>query len=461
MAQQGVQEVKKYTVVINAFKPDNSDLTRAITPDGEALTTHWAVGEKIYGYVNDDGAPQEVTLAAGDIDGTNNKKATLRLEFTKEGGFKDGTVEGQTADQITLYYLKPKTAYGNYSGQVGTLADIAANYDFMKATVTVTAVIPGTDEDNLLATTEANFVRQQAIAKCTIKKGSSTPLTLKGSEALTIKYGETQATVTPASDASELWVALPAADGGYRFEGTATDEKKYGASKANSLVNGKYYTTNIEMGRDAEKIELDLLSGGDPSYTGEPLSIFPLTNAEGDELTEGTDYEVEYFKKNSDTGEWDPATADDIKNAGDYKVVVTGKGDYDGTSEQEFSVEKTTTAQVETQLTSETIANETKANQGTPIDIVPDKAFGLTGAEIAGGTVESGSSITIESGDMTPNTGWATINSDGQLVTTGGGIVTVTISLPETANHEAATITKTIYVKQSGIGGGLSDPTNP
>ena len=55
--------------------------------------------------------------------------------------------------------------------------------------------------------------------------------------------------------------------------------------------------------------------------------------------------------------------------------------------------------------------------------------------------------------------GIATINENGEIVTTGGGTITLTISLPESDNYEEASVVKTIYVKQSGIGGTLDDPT--
>ena len=442
-----------YKAVIEVTKPGIDNLTRAISDENGSLVTTWSAGEQVYAYVGDEGEAQSVTLTDADINSENRQKATLRLDFTKDGGF-------QVGDEIVLYYLKPKEGYDDYSGQKGTLADIAANYDRMKATVEVTAVIPGTDSDNLLATTSASFSRRQAITKFTINDKSSQPLSVKANEPLNVKYGDVTVDVTPESNTSEVYVALPAtgSETDYRFESTGVDSKKYGATKSVNMANGRYYTATLQMGRSAGQIDLNLPDEGTSSYTGDPVNIFPIRNAEGEELTEGEDYDVEYYKKNPETGDWDPVDADDMTGAGEYKIEVKGKGDYDGTFTQEFEVAKTPAEEVEAAITGGTIADGARATQGNT-KIIPEGTtiLGLTAAEIVAGVKEPGSSIAT--GTLTPSGAWATINAQGELVTTGGGVVEVVITLPETANHKGATVSKTIYVKQSGIGGDLPDPT--
>ena len=447
-----------YRAVITVTKPGFDNTTRTITQDGNALVTSWLAGEKVYAYVGDDAATElAYSVTDADIDQENNQKATLHMNFTKEGGF-------QTGDQIMLYYLKPKAGYDDYSGQKGTLADIAQNFDRMKTAIVVTAVIPGTDSDNLLATTTANFARRQAITKFTIKKKSGESvedLNVKANEPLNIKYNDVTVDVTPESNTNEIYVALPAtgSETAYRFESTGEDTKKYGSSKDVNLVNGSYYTATLQMGRDAGKMELSLPDEGAGSYTGEPYSIFPIKDAEGNELEEGTHYDVEYKKKDPDTGEWQTVTKDDVTDAGEYKIEVTGKDPYDGTLTKEFTVEMTPVEEVQAAITAGTIASGTKISQGTDTKIIPESTtiLGLTAAEIKAGEKEPGSSITT--GTLTPTGTWATVNAAGELVTTGGGVVEVVITLPETANHKGASVTKTIYVKQSGTSADLPDPT--
>ena len=464
LVQEGISELKSYTVVIHATKPDNDALTRAISEEGGgALSTSWAANEKVYAYKADTGTPVDVTLTADDIDPTNSKKATLKFNF--------GGATFAENDQIVLYYQKVKEDYGDYSGQVGTLDDIAANFDRMKATVRVQAVNPSHE---ILSTTPAVFVRQQAITKFTVKKkADDSDLAI---DPLSIKVGALEPlSIDPASAKNEIWVALPgrassasADEKTYKFETTA-DGKQYGVSKSVDLVNNKYYTATLTMGRDIQKITVTGLPAGSPAtqgYTGAAVNVTGATSSESEAMTSSTDYTVTY-QKNTGTPEspvWETCNAADVKNAGQYKAVITGAGEYEGTEEKIFSITKISEADVISALTAGTIDNNSEISQGTNTPIVPSTAFGLTGAQIkAGAEVDINnpsvkSSITI--GTKTPDTDWASINNAGELVTTGGGIVTVTISLPETANHAAGSVTKTIYVKQSGIGGELPDPGN-
>lgn len=459
--------LKTYTVVINASKPGNDSFTRAIADAGTSLTTSWNEGEKVYAYIADTGDPVEYTVQTADISTTDAKKASLTFTFTKEGGFAQD-------DQIVLYYLKPKTAYGDYDGQVGTLADIAANFDFMKATATVTVVDGTSNADNILAYSTTNFVRQQAITKFTVQKKTTadpaemavTPITVAEDALGTL-------TVTPASASSEIWMALPGAatSGGaekaYKFEAT-NDSKLYGVTKSVALVNNKYYTANLAMGRDIEKVTIaNIPDNTNPRpYNGDPVSAGTVSSGDDtpNDLTPTDDYDVTYKKWNDETGEWDDVNPEDVKDAGQYKVIVTGKGEYEGTTEQEFTIDKMPEATVQTELADATKpsstpgSTDTYAPSGATTDIVTGGITGLTAAEVL-----ENSTITIEEGGLTPAGSWASINEQGQLVVNpnSGGIVTVTIALGETANHEAATITKTYYVKQTGTDGTLPDPGEP
>ena len=463
-------EVKTYTLSIPAFKAyaDANALTRQITEDNTtgALTTKWLTTEKVYAYINDTGDPIELTPS----NLTNNdQKATLTGNITKSGGFKDGSVQGETADKITLYYLKPKTAYDNYNGQIGTLANIAANFDFMKAEVTVTAVIPNGGDDNILATSAATFVRQQAITKFTVKKkGDNSNFDITP---VTMNDGTTTLTVTPSPAAHEIWVALPgrastdaAASKSYKFE-TTSESKVYGATKSVDLVNNRYYTATLTLGRDIEKVSVTGLPAADTGstqpYTGLAVNVTEVKNNENETMTPTTDYTVTYYKNDGTTDDpsWtEVSDPDEVKTAGEYKAVITGAGEYEGTYETTFSITKTPAADVNAAIAAGTIADGTQINQGTNTAIVPTTVLGLTGAQIVADT-NADTHITI--GTLTPAGSWAEINANGELVTTGGGIVEVTIGIAATDDHEAGSVTKTLYVKQSGIGGEVPNPDTP
>ena len=455
LAQETATVGKSHVVIINATKPGDDSFTRAVEEDGGALKTKWAEGETVYAYKGDTGEPVSVTLADGDINSTDNKKATLKFNFT--GTFAEN-------DEIVLYYQKTRDSYDDYSGQNGTLEKISTDYDRMKATVSVLAVNPSGE---ILATSNADFVRQQAITKFTIqKKGTtSTPLPVTPLNISESALGDLA--VTPTSATDEIWVALPgrastaaAAEKTYKFE-TIADSKKYGVSMGVDLINSKYYTATLTMGRDIQKVSVTGLPTSDPAtqpYTGSPINVTGVTS--GDDTPETMDLSDDYtvtYKKNSGTESepnWVDCTADETKTPGQYKAIVTGNGDYEGTIEKVFSITKTPASEVTTALTAGTITAGTTVAQGT-IDLFTANILGLTPAQLEASSPET-PSITIDS--KTPDTGWASV-SGGKLVATGGGIVTVTITLPETANHEEGTVTKTIYVKQSGIGGNLGDPS--
>ena len=65
----------------------------------------------------------------------------------------------------------------------------------------------------------------------------------------------------------------------------------------------------------------------DVQYNGTNQAQKPkVTDASGKELTEGTDYELSY--------------SEDVKNAGEVTVTVTGKGNYEGSAEVKYNITK-------------------------------------------------------------------------------------------------------------------------
>lgn len=451
MTKQDVSELKTYTLVINATKAGNDAQTRAIAESSGALSTTWGSGEVVYAYINDATADGDAIVLTPETYDVKTTKLTGTL--TKAGGFT-------TSDVIHLYYKKKQSQYGVYTGQVGTLADIADNFDYATADVNVTSVGP-TDiysTENILATSAATFQRQQAISKFTIeKKGSTdnldvTPLTIK-SDAFAADL-----TVTPTSAAHEIWVALPSAgERTYKFEATNASNA-YGISKTVNLVNDKFYTATLSMGRDAEKLNVTgLPTGSSTSYTGGAVNVSTVKSNENDDMTETTDYETKYYK-NTGTPEsptWAECSSAEVKNAGGYKAVITGKGEYEGSTEKVFSIAKISSSEVEAAINANTIPATT------------DLATTLTAGAAASPIVSAGKDVLgLDSKGLKDNnyvslttvpSGIASINDNGEIVTIGGGTITLTISIPADANHEAASVVKTIYVKQSGIGGELPD----
>lgn len=443
--------MKTYQVTIPATKPGGDDVTRALYLDGSALKTRWGDGEKVFVYKNDVDYVGYLT------------PATLGSTQTKLTGSITG--EFTTSDKLTLYYLKPKAAvgadytgtryYGDYTGQTGSRDDIGANYDFMKAAdVAITAVGPtsmltsngGDNSDNILKTADATFVREQAITKFTVnRKNSGIPLAafnITSTTPLTISATSLDLTITPTSDISEVWVAMPgSAMKTYKFESTA-DSKKYGKSKDVALVNNKYYTATLTMGRDIQKISVTGIPAADGSqtYSGSAVNVGTVTSGDDspEPMTSSDDYSVSYKKWNTSANDWDDCAAADVKGAGKYKAIVAGTGDYEGTYESEFTITK---------------APAPNITVGTGVDGVVLSPAGTQSID-ASALGASGSDFTYS---VSPASGVVSVSADGTITAVGGGTATVTISLPDDDNHAGNTKDITVYVKE-GIGGSLPDP---
>lgn len=432
---------KTYQLIIGAKKA-NDGFTRALSDNGTKILATWASTDKVYAYVNDASADADAIELAPNSAGDNS--TVLTGAITKEGGFT-------TSDVIHLYYLKKKSAYDSrsYDNQDGTLSTIANDFDYATADVSIIAVGPASlGNDNILRTSDATFVHQQAITKFTVEKKNSVAMGDDKMTALNISATAGLVggvTVTPASPGlTEFYVAMSnPASATYTFDATLGG-KSYTASKSVTLVDDKYYTATLTMGKDSKAFDLQLPTT--PTFNGSEIEIDPK-DEDGNSLTEGTDYTVTYYKKNTSTDEWEVvATEPYIEGAGDYKVVIEGKGNYSGTAETELTVAK-----------------------GTPVITIPD---GMDGQILTPGgtlsiapTVSTGlvaSNLTYDVSSSTPATGVVTVDANGIVSAVGGGVATITVSYPATGDADrnaAASQTITVYVKQSGIGGNLGDPS--
>ena len=236
---------KVYTMTVNAQKGGeggDAATTRALTLDGKTLNASWATTENIY-------VKKGETWATGSLnpqaDGTT---ATLK-----------GTLTGITinaGDELTLQF--PRSGALDYTGQVGTLADIAAKYDYATATVTVASV----SATGNIVPTEATttFQNQQAIVKFTLidKADGTTPL---AATQLTVSDGTNTYTVTPASATSEIYVAIPGITNQTVTLTATTGSGTYTYEKANvTFTNGKYYAVSVKMA--AAPLTVEALTAG-------------------------------------------------------------------------------------------------------------------------------------------------------------------------------------------------------
>lgn len=186
---------EQYTLTIDANKGGDGAQTRAlsISSDATKLTATWATTENVY-------VKKGNSWATGSlVPQSNGTTAILK------GTLSDITIS--EGDDLTLQFPKkddrsPYTADGRYSGQKGTLADIAANYDYAIATAKVTEVNSG----NITADA-VTFESQQAIVRVYLyaSSGTGSNAISPSSITLSIDLPETYKTSLP----SEYQALLP------------------------------------------------------------------------------------------------------------------------------------------------------------------------------------------------------------------------------------------------------------
>jgi hypothetical protein len=146
--EPAVQPAKVYTLSVNATKGGDDEATKALSLDGKTLNATWAQNEEVTVYNNTKKAQLDGTLKAQ----SDGSSTTLKGSLT-------GTIEN--GDELILRFNS-----ANYASQRGTLDYIAANCDFAEASITVSSV---DGENNVIPTSTAAFVNQQAIVKFILK----------------------------------------------------------------------------------------------------------------------------------------------------------------------------------------------------------------------------------------------------------------------------------------------------
>ena len=233
-SEQPANSVQKtYTMTVNATKGGDAT-TRALTlgrndaNTKNVLNATWATTENVYVKKGD-------TWANGSLQPeSDGATATLKGELSGIGIAAD--------DVLTLQF--PKSGDISYDGQVGTLEDIAANFDYATATVTVASV---SATGNIVPTTATTtFENHQAIVKFTLtdKATSSAINTTK----LVISVGATDYTINPTSATNVIYAAIPGFTGQTVKLTTTVGDNTYIYEKANvSFTNGQYYEIGVKM----------------------------------------------------------------------------------------------------------------------------------------------------------------------------------------------------------------------
>ncbi len=206
--EQPVQEALTYTLSVPAGKD-----TKALNIDGTALKATWAEGETARVFRGE--------LLLGTLTAqTAGQSTTLTGEI--KGEIKDD-------DKFTLRFLSP-----SYTSQDGTLDYIAAHCDYAVANVTVSSI-----SGSNVTTSTASFENQQAIVKFTLNVSA---------KPLMVVLPDQTITVTPASAASELYVAIPAvADQSLSLKAIVGNTLYVLDKEHATLDAGKYYNITANL----------------------------------------------------------------------------------------------------------------------------------------------------------------------------------------------------------------------
>lgn len=170
-----------------------------------------------------------------------NQRDTTRLNgvISLPDGWAYTSIDDAISTPHTLTLQFPRSGELDYTGQVGTLADIAEKYDYAVAK----DVRVDVEADKVKGVSEVTFVNQQAIVKFTLTDGTN-PI---NPSAVNIQYGEDNLSLTiPSSTYTTngdgvLYVAIPGFSGILVLTATVGGVEHKFTKKSVTFENGQYY----------------------------------------------------------------------------------------------------------------------------------------------------------------------------------------------------------------------------
>ena len=246
------QAPKTYYMTVDASKAVNEAFsrvsTRALSLDGSTLNASWATTENVYvqGKLKSDGTTK--FWFKGSIK-PQYAGTTTRLNgvISLPDGWTFTSIDDAISTPHTLTLQFPRSGELDYTGQVGTLADIAAKYDYAVAENARVDV----EADKVKGVFEETFVNQQAIVKFTLRDKTDATKLLNPT-ALTIQYGDEESpsflylTSIPADTYTTngdgvLYVAIPGFSGKLVLTATVGGVEHKFTKNSVTFKNGKYY----------------------------------------------------------------------------------------------------------------------------------------------------------------------------------------------------------------------------
>lgn len=258
--------------------------TRALNPDGDNIATTWSQNDRVT-VLNTSNA-EVATMTPLAIDG-----AKARLKAALINPIKAG-------DKLSLVIPRVQR---DYTGQKGTLADIAANYDYATASVEVRYA-----DDTFVSATDAHFTNQQAIARFKLTDTRSQPikasrLTIAADGLLQNETTTGSLVITPEEPTDEIYAALSGLSGIVTL--TASVGRKtynYTTSSAKTFDNGKFYPVTCRMQKESvaysDPLTLECFDSRGGSVSVSSYGDLEYRKNDG----EWTSYQRQVYLKNGD-----------------------------------------------------------------------------------------------------------------------------------------------------------------
>lgn len=244
------------TLTATLSPKDNDALTRSFTDPGDGtLNSAWAVNEEVcVQYTNNSGAGVN---AKGIITSVSGGKATVTVNLVNP---KEGNSD-------IFFHYPYDLAIGARdlgSGQKGTLDDIAAHYDDIEGSGTLSVT-----SGNATLPTSVTMTRNICIWKLSFNTPTTSNIT-----SLNIKVGSIKEyTVTPSSQ-STIYVAMFAASGQDVTVTATTNDGVYSASKSGRsfALRNLYKTTDLALTAITNSVNLSSLGADHTANNGDVLT---------------------------------------------------------------------------------------------------------------------------------------------------------------------------------------------
>lgn len=289
------------TLTATLSPKDNDALTRSFTDPGDGtLNSAWAVNEEVcVQYTNNSGAGVN---AKGIITSVSGGKATVTVNLVNP---KEGNSD-------IFFHYPYDLAIGARdlgSGQKGTLDDIAAHYDDIEGSGTLSVT-----SGNATLPTSVTMTRNICIWKLSFNTPTTSNIT-----SLNIKVGSIKEyTVTPSSQ-STIYVAMFAASDQNVTITATTNDGVYSASKSGrSLALRQLYTTsNLSLTEISNTVDLSGLAADYTANNGDILT--GTTTTKKVTIADGATVVLKNANINYSAADGAP-----ISCAGDATIVLSG-----------------------------------------------------------------------------------------------------------------------------------------